>query len=31
MLQQGMSYRKNGKYLNIHWTRAGQIIKSDHR
>jgi len=26
--EQGMSYRKIGVALNIHWTRIGQILKS---
>lgn len=28
MLKQGMSYRKIGTVLGIHWTRVGQIVKS---
>lgn len=27
MLQRGMSYRKIGAALGIHWTRVGQIVK----
>jgi len=27
--EQGMSYREIGALLGIHWTRIGQIIKSD--
>jgi hypothetical protein len=27
MLQRGMSYRKIGTILGIHWTRVGQIAK----
>jgi hypothetical protein len=27
MLQQGMSYRKIGAALGIHWTRVGQIAR----
>jgi hypothetical protein len=26
MLQRGMSYRKIGAVLGIHWTRVGQIV-----
>jgi hypothetical protein len=28
MHQQGMSYRKIGVALGIHWTRVGQIVKA---
>ncbi|MBN8591988.1 MAG: helix-turn-helix domain-containing protein [Anaerolineae bacterium] len=27
MVQQGMSYRKIGAALGIHWTRVQQIVK----
>jgi hypothetical protein len=29
MLQQGMSYRKIGAPLGIHWTRVGQIVRME--
>jgi hypothetical protein len=29
MLQQGMSYRKIGAVLGIHWTRVGQIARME--
>ena len=28
MRDRGMSYRKIGERLGIHWTRVGQIVKS---
>jgi hypothetical protein len=29
MLQQGISYRKIGAVLGIHWTRVGQIARME--